>query len=244
MVLAGGGDGTISAVASVLAGSDTALGVLPLGTFNYFARNLGIPLDFQEAARVCLEGELQAVSLGEVNGRVFLNNASLGLYPAMLREREKTYSRWGRSQLLAYVSALLALLRVRRYMQVEVSAAGERRQFRTPLLFAAHNPHQVESFGVAGADCLQGGKLAFYILPPLSRAGMIRVASRMLLRRLEPREDFHLICADTARVESRRAILNVAYDGEIEVMRSPLHFQFRPNALRVIVPRSTPAEAA
>jgi len=237
IVLAGGGDGTISAVASVLAGTDTALGVLPLGTFNYFARDLGVPLDLEGAARLCFEGTVRAVALAEVNGRVFLNNASLGIYPTMLREREETYRRWGgRSQLAAYIAGFLGLFRTHRYLRLEMSTGNKIRNFRTPLMFAAHNLHQVEAFGITGADCVREDSLAFYIVPPVGRAGLLRLAWLMFRGRLDVGADLQFVCSSEARVETRRPVVNVAYDGEVERMRSPLHFRVRQSALKVVAP--------
>src|SRR5947199_3052283 len=88
-VVAGGGDGTVSAVASALVGTDKALGVLPLGTLNHFAKDLCIPLEVVGAARNVCEGREVSVDVGEVNGRVFINNSGLGLYPHIVRRREK-----------------------------------------------------------------------------------------------------------------------------------------------------------
>lgn len=237
LVVAGGGDGTISAVASVVAGTGCTLGVLPLGTFNYFARRLRIPQELESAVRTCFEGEGTTVSLGEVNGRVFLNNASIGLYPTMLKAREETYRRFGRSQLAAYISGLFSLARTRRYHHVEMTVDGERYSFRTPLVFAASNAEQVKSFGVPGSECLERGNLAFYILPPVGTAGLVRLGCKMVLRRLDPGRDFKVMCAEQVVVDTRRPFVRVAYDGEMETMRSPLVFRWRPDALRVMVPR-------
>ncbi len=237
LVLAGGGDGTISAVASVLAGTDTALGVLPMGTFNYFARRLGIPLDIGAAARLCFEGEIRPVSLGEVNERIFLNNASIGLYPSMLREREKTYRRFGRSQFLAYYAALLTLIETRRHMKVFVTTRHEQHEMRTPLVFAVNNSYQLEQYELEGSECVKEGGMATYILPPVGRMGLLRLGWRMLRRNLEPHTDFKLVCSEGMRVETSRSTIDVAYDGEMERMQTPLTFRVRKDALRVLVPR-------
>ena len=236
LVIAGGGDGTISGIASVLAGTGCKLGVLPLGTFNYFARRLAIPPDIERAICVCFEGEVRTIPLGDVNGRTFLNNASIGLYPTMLKTREKAYRRIGRNQLSAYVSGLYSLARANDYHCVTMSVGNERNTFRTPLIFAAANAVQVDSFGVPGSGCPQSGKLAFYILPPVGRAALVRLGWRMVMRQLDPGKDFSLVCAERAEVTTRREYLKVAYDGEIEVLRSPLSFCLRPNALNVMCP--------
>lgn len=238
LVLAGGGDGTISAVASVLAGSQSVLGVLPLGTFNYFARMLSIPMDLGGAINACLDGEVRTVSLGEVNGRVFLNNASIGLYPRLLRAREKVYARWWRSQLLAHLSAIGEMLRLHPYYDLEMTTGFEKRTAQSALLFCVANPLQVESFSLPGASCLQGGRMAFYIVPPTSRLGWLRLGVKLLLRRTSTASDYGLMCGDFVRVDTKRQFIAVAYDGEVERMRSPLFFRMRHNALRVMAPRA------
>ncbi len=242
MVLAGGGDGTISTVASVLSGTETLLGVLPCGTFNYFARLLGIPLDTEAAVRACIDGEIKRVPLGEVNGRVFLNNASMGLYPALLRQREESYKRWGRSQFIAYISAAWGLIRPRSHLEIDMLVEGKQKRFSTPLIFAASNPHQVEGFGMPGATCIAQHKLAFYVLPPVGRLGLLRLGWRMIRRKLTPAKDFQLLCSDEAHVHTRRRSITVAYDGEFERMNTPLTFRLKTDAIRVMVPRQTSRE--
>ena len=242
MVLAGGGDGTISTVASVLSGTKTLLGVLPCGTFNYFARLLGIPVDPEAAARACIDGEIKSVPLGEVNGRVFLNNASIGLYPALLREREETYKRWGRSQLIAYISAAWGLLRQRSHLEVDMIVEGKSKRFFTPMIFAASNPYQVEEFAMPGAPCIDQHKLAFYVLPPVGRLGLLHLGWRMIRKKLTPAKDFQLLCSEEAHVHTRRRAITVAYDGEFERMNTPLTFRLKPDAITVLVPRSSSRE--
>jgi diacylglycerol kinase family enzyme len=239
MVMAGGGDGTISTVASVLSGTGTLLGVLPCGTFNYFARLLGIPLDPEAATRACIDGEIKSVPLGEVNGRVFLNNASMGLYPALLRQREESYKRWGRSQFIAYISAAWGLVRPRSHLEIDMIVDGKEKRFFTPLIFSASNRNQIEEFGMPGAPCIDQHKLAFYVLPPVGRLGLLRLGWRMIRRKLTPAKDFQLLCSDEAHVHTRRRTITVAYDGEFERMESPLTFRLKPDAVRVLVPRQT-----
>jgi len=239
MVLAGGGDGTISTVASVLCGTETILGVLPCGTFNYFARLLGIPLDPEAAARACIDGEVKSVPLGEVNGRVFLNNSSMGLYPALLRQREESYKRWGRSQFVAYISAAWGLVRPRSHLEIHMIIDGKERSFFTPLIFSASNRNQIEEFGMPGAPCIDQHKLAFYVLPPVGRLGLFRLSWRMIRRKLTPAKDFQLLCSDEVHVHTRRRSITVAYDGELERMNTPLTFRLKPDAIQVLVPRPT-----
>jgi diacylglycerol kinase family enzyme len=89
VVVAAGGDGTINAVASELVGSNKILGVLPMGTLNHLAKDLGMPLDLESAVDIIAQQTLSRIDIGEVNGRYFLNNSGLGLYPGIVHEREQ-----------------------------------------------------------------------------------------------------------------------------------------------------------
>jgi diacylglycerol kinase family enzyme len=237
LVIAGGGDGTINAVASELVASEKRLGVLPLGTFNYFAREMGIPTDLESAFRTCFEGETRSVTVGEVNGRMFLINASIGLYPVIISVREQTYRRWGRNRVVAYLSILKALVRLRLNMKLTITMNGQRRFIRTPLLFVARNTIQLDEFRIPGVRCVDEDGFSVYALRPLGRLGMFGVAWRALIGKLEPRYDFDMICTTHMRVESRRMLRTVAFDGERIKMLAPLDFRVRQHALRVLVPK-------
>jgi diacylglycerol kinase family enzyme len=244
VVIAGGGDGTINAVAGELVGTGKRLGVLPLGTFNYFAREMGVPADLDFAFRTCFEGEARSVTVGEVNGQVFLNNASIGLYPVILAVREQMYRRWGRARLVAYWSALTALFRPGLNMQLTVTLNGERRTIRTPLLFVARNATQLEEFGVPGVRCVLQDGFSVYALKALGRLDLIRVAWRTFIGKLEPQYDFDMICTGEFHVESRRMLRTLAFDGERVKMLAPLKFRVRHDALSILVPKKEGEVAA
>jgi diacylglycerol kinase family enzyme len=171
VVVAGGGDGTIAAVAQHVAGTDKTLGVLPLGTFNYFAKHLGIPADLNGALEVLAGGSMRSIDLGDVNGQLFLNNSSIGLYPAVLVQRENTYRRFGRSQLLAYLSVLTVLVQPHRFLNLTLTADGHLLTRRTPLLFIGTNPFQMDSFGIVGRECVADRQLTLYLTRPLGAVG-------------------------------------------------------------------------
>jgi diacylglycerol kinase family enzyme len=236
LVIAAGGDGTINTIASQVIGSNKCLGVVPLGTFNYFARELGIPTDPEQAFRSCFEGHAAPVTVGDVNGRIFLNNASVGLYPLTLSVREQTYRRWGRSRIGAYWSVLKTLLRRHSNLKLTITANGERKTVRTPLLFVARNSYQLEQFNVPGVRCVAQDAFNVYIMRPMDRMQLVRFAFRALARKLEPRSDFDMLCTNYLRVESRRIRRTVAYDGERIKMIAPLEFRIREHALSVVVP--------
>jgi diacylglycerol kinase family enzyme len=256
-VVAAGGDGTIMTVAGVLAeagpgagpgagsgagsGAGARFGVLPLGTFNYFARGLGIPPEPEAAARVLLAGHTRKASLGEVNGRLFLNNVSVGIYPAILRAREDVYRRWGRRQLAAHWSVAKTFVRFQRPLHLTLTANGRTWRAKTPLLFAARSAFQLGSFSLAGADCVERGAFAVFVAPHSTRAGLFLSALRLARGRMRPGRDFDLTCTEEMLVASRSRHLTVACDGEKFRMRTPLRLTMRHDVLDVLAPPESAA---
>ena len=237
-VIAGGGDGTINAVASVIVDTDKTLGVLPLGTLNHFARDLKIPLDLESAARVCLEGREARVDVGEVNGLVFLNNSSLGLYPNIVRHREKQQERLGRGKWPAFLWATLAILKRYPFLNVRLSTDDQRLIRRTPFVFIGNNEYQMESLQIGARSCLDKGELSLYVAHHTGRLGLLRLGFRALFGGLRDEKDFDAVCTKEVWVETHRPKrLRVAIDGEVTVITTPLHYRTRPGTLRVLIPK-------
>ena len=237
LIVAAGGDGTISAVCAALVGTNKTLGVIPSGTFNFFARKLKIPLDQEEAIRVLANGRTTKVNVGEVNGKVFINNSSIGLYPAALREREQAYRKFGRSRLIAYVAGAVALMRQRsNVMRLRMSADGDERALKSQFVFVCNNQDQLDFYKIRGGDCVANGSLAVYTAPPLGPMQMAKLAVHMLARRLDKAEDYEAQCARNLWVDTRRSKVEVALDGERMVLATPLHFRMHTAALNVKVP--------
>ena len=237
-IIAGGGDGTINAVASVVVGTDRTLGVLPLGTLNHFAKDLHIPLDLDEAARVALEGREARVDVGEVEGRIFLNNSSLGLYPSIVRQREKQQERLGRGKWPAFFWATLSVLKRYPFLSVRLSTDDQRLIRHTPFVFIGNNEYEMESFNVGARSCIDAGHLSLYVAHRTGRLGLLRLAWRALFGGLRDAEDFDALCTTEVFIETRRPKrLRVATDGEVTIMTTPLHYRVRPGALRVLVPK-------
>jgi diacylglycerol kinase family enzyme len=242
-VVAGGGDGTVGAVASALVGTDKALGVLPLGTLNHFAKDLRIPLEVKDAARNVCEGRAVRVDVGEVRGsgetqsRVFINNSGLGLYPHIVRRREKLQERESSGKWPAFVRASLAILRRYPFMNVRLNADGKEIIRSTPFVFVGNNEYEVEGTNIGARGRLDEGRLSLYVAHRTGRLGLLRLALRALFGRLRRAKDFDALSAEEIWVETRRPKrLYVATDGEVNVMTTPLHYRVRPGALRVIVP--------
>lgn len=239
-IIAGGGDGTINAVASVMIDTDRTLGVLPLGTLNHFAKDLKIPLDLESAARVCLEGREAMIDVGEVNDRVFLNNSSLGLYPSIVRHREKQQEQLGRGKWPAFIWATLTMLKRYPFLNVRLSTDEQTLIRHTPFVFVGNNEYEMESFNIGARSCIDAGHLSLYVAHRTGRLGLLRLAWRALLGGLRDEQDFDAMCSKEIWIETRHnRRLRVATDGEVTVMKTPLHYRIRPGALRVLVPKNS-----
>lgn len=236
MIIAAGGDGTMSGVAEALMGTDTAMGIVPLGTFNYFARSLGVPEDIEGALDVIACGYRLQTSVGCLNDRLFLNNASLGIYPQILRTRETTYAKWGRSRIAAYWSVVQTMMRLPKPLKLEITVDGQHEIVKTPLAFVVSNAFQLRQMGLEGADCIEQGQLALLIAHNTGRVGLLRNGAALLMGRAEKNRDFRLICAPSLLLQSQRKSLLVARDGEREKMSGPFEAEMRVSALNVIAP--------
>lgn len=247
VVVALGGDGTQSAVAGALAGSDTVMGVLPGGTFNYFARELGVGETLDAALETLLSGRIRRLDVGEVNGRIFLNNASFGLYPKILEQREAIYKRWGRSRLAAYWSVVLTLWDMRDPMHLSLTLDGEKRDFYTPLAFVARSAYQLENMGLEGADAVRNGQLALFLAKGHSPRQLMAAAFRLAFGKTARGQDFDLLIADEILIETRQSRRLLAFDGEKAYLARPFRLRVQREALSVIVPvgrSDSPAVAA
>jgi diacylglycerol kinase family enzyme len=242
-VVAGGGDGTVSAVASQLAGTAVPLGVLPLGTLNHFAKDIGIPLDVDEAVGVIAEGHAMPVDVGEVNGHVFINNSSLGLYPDIVLDREQQRRRLGRGKWTALLSACVRTLQRYPLLSLHIDADGEGLARRSAFAFIGNNEYAMEGFDIGERGSLCQGRLSLYVTQRTGRFGLLRLALRALLGRVRQASDFDVVTASRLRVDTGKSHLHVATDGEVSVMRTPLEYRIRPGALRVLIPRPAPGKA-
>lgn len=241
--MAGGGDGTVSAVAAGLAGTDIPLGVLPLGTLNHFAKDLGIPLGLDEAARVVLDGHTTRVDLGEVNGKVFINNSSLGLYPRVLRERERHHAH-GWKKWLVSIRAALRLIRRNPNTLVRIDVGGRSQEYRTPVVFVGNNEYQTAGISTGIRPSIANGLLGVYIVRSRGRPRLLRLAWRMFTGRVVRSGDLHVLTAASATMEfplHPGLPVEAALDGELAMLAPPLEFRSRPAALSVLIPRPTPS---
>lgn len=233
-VIAAGGDGTVSAVAQGVMGANVTMGVIPLGTLNHFAKDLGVP-EVDLALDVIAKGETKNVDVGEVNGRVFINNSSIGLYPEVVVDRDEQRKKVGRGKWSAMLLAAWRILIRFPLLHVAVALAGKVFSARTPIIFVGNNEYEVNVRSLGKRSRLDGGKLSIYTVRATSRLRMLWIALKDILQRGNPPElEAHQV--ERADIVTNRRTVKVALDGEVIRMKPPLTYKSRPGALRVFFP--------
>ncbi|HUR44034.1 MAG TPA: diacylglycerol kinase family protein [Aestuariivirga sp.] len=241
IIVAGGGDGTINAVASALVGNkEKKLGVLPLGTFNHFARDLGVPLEIEPAVENIVKGAVRSVDVGEVNGRIFLNNSCLGLYPSIVRLRE-SLQKSGYSKLRAVLRASFhVVMRFSRlYLELH-PATGPTLRRNTLVLFIGNNAYETSLTQLGTRSSLEQGQL-WVMMPTASGRWSLFASFLAILAGREKSTDIFTFEGEKLTVASGRRRLKVAVDGEVLHLKPPLNYRIRPQALHVIVPAANNA---
>ncbi|MDB5868975.1 MAG: diacylglycerol kinase, catalytic region [Polaromonas sp.] len=241
VVVAAGGDGTINAVASAVLGSGCPFGVLPQGTFNYFGRDNAISQDTGKACRALLQAVIAQVQVGKVNGRLFLVNASVGLYPQILEDREVWKQQLGRSRLVAFVAGMATLLQSRHQLQLRIESEGKTASFRTPTLFVGNNRLQLVQVGIDAehAEAVAQGQLAGIAVRPIGTLALFGLLVRGLLGRLGEAEHIQSFTFRRLTVMPKGIRrIKVATDGEVVWMQTPLVFEVADQPLLLLVPAS------
>ena len=241
-VVAAGGDGTVSAVAAGLIGGDVPLAVLPLGTLNHFARDLGMPTDLGEAARAIAAGAVARIDAGQVNGHVFVNNSSIGLYPLLVRSRDAEQRATGHGKWRAMLVAAWRVLRRFPLLAVMVTSEAGSVVTRTPFVFVGNNAYRLSPLALGQRDRLDGGRLSLYTMRCRGRLAMLWLSLRAIVGRAETIEDFEVQAVDAVEVALRRREIKVALDGEVLSLATPLRYTIRAGALAVVRPGSAAAE--
>lgn len=247
-IVAAGGDGTINTVAGMAVGSGCPFGVLPQGTFNYFARTHGIPEDLGEAVAAMLSASVQAVQVGVVNERIFLVNASIGLYPHIIEEREADKKQFGRSRLVALLSMVKTALGASQYLHIVLATDGTQRKMRTPMLFIGNNSLQIGQLGLLPLSAaLEDGKLAAIAPRSVGKLGMIGLMLRGALGRLGDAANlvsfgFGQMTVKQVTLYGRRRRIKVALDGEVALLDTPLRFSVITDRLLLLKPASEQAD--
>jgi diacylglycerol kinase family enzyme len=235
-VVAAGGDGTVSRVAAGLVGTPAALGVLPLGTLNHFAKDLRIPLSLEKAVATIAAPRVGMIDVGRVNDRVFLNNSSIGIYPSIIDVREEL-RRLGHRKWPAFALATLRVLRRYRGVLVTIEAGGRPSVVRTPFVFVGNNEYELEGTRLGGRARLDGGRLFTYLAPRVRTRELPMLLARALLGRVRQSGAFEIVSASELWIDTpntRR--VRVALDGEMTTMTTPLHYRMCPGALKVLLP--------
>jgi len=234
--IAAGGDGTVHHVVQAVVNTGSDFAVIPTGTYNHFARDIGIPLEWPEALEVALNGERRQVDTARVNDRYFVNNVSIGLYPEVVtlrEERGRDYPRWK-----ARLFALYTTLRRYPHVTVAVEADDRREMLRTHVFMVSNNSYDLERLGIeAPRERLTGGHLSVYWLPHVTRWTLTRYISRYLAGRVRTIPGFRSFRTLQMKVQSTRHVLNVGIDGEVFAMQTPLLITTVPRSLTVRVPR-------
>ncbi len=235
LIVAAGGDGSVSAAASAVAGTDAALGVIPLGTLNHFAKDLGIPLEAAEAAQAIAAGRALQIDIGEVNGRTFINNVSVGMYASLVAERA-AMQRIGRGKWIAHGMAALRVWRRYRRLRAVLDIDSVRSTVRTPFVLVGNNEYQLSGFELGGRKMLDAGRLHVCMAPGMTRGGVARLILVAVFGDVCRLDGFEARPAECVTLDAGVARLEASVDGEIVPFDSPLTFRIRRRALRVMVP--------
>lgn len=236
LVIAGGGDGTMNAVANALAGTHTTLGVLPLGTLNHFAKDLGIPLEIDAAVANAFAGRVREVDVGEVNSRVFVNNSSIGLYPQIVRERE-TLQQNGQSKWIAFARAAIAVVQRSTAIHVRMRTPQRVLKTKTEFVFVGNNEYELAAPRIGSRLRLDGSELWVFQIPRMGRFRAVAEAAHAFFAAQKPHPPF-AFTARELRIDTSRRGIDVALDGEVMRMQTPLLYRSRSRALRVVVPHT------
>jgi diacylglycerol kinase family enzyme len=239
IVVAAGGDGTVSRVAAGVVEADGTLGVLPLGTLNHFAKDLQIPLELDAAVRTVAAGRVGRVDVGQVNHRLFVNNSSIGLYPSIVHVRDQL-RRHGHWKWTAMVIATARVLHRYRGVRVRIEEGGRERLWRTPFVFVGNNEYTVDGINLGGRVSLDRGRLFVYLAPRVRTRHLPVLFLKALAGRAGRSGDFEIVSSAELLVDTHRPHrrVRVALDGEVMKMVTPLHYRTRPGALKVMLPRA------
>jgi diacylglycerol kinase family enzyme len=238
IVVACGGDGTVSAVAAGVVGSEAALGVLPLGTLNHFAKDLHIPLDLREAVAVVAARHIERVDVGQANDRVFINNSSIGLYPSIVDERERLRG-LGHRKGPAMAIATFRVLRRYRGFTVHIDVDGRRKSWHTPFVFIGNNEYAIDGIRLGARTRLDQGKLFVYVAPKAHTRDLPMLLVKALAGRAGRSGAFEIVPTTELSIGSRTGRgLRVAVDGEVVRMSTPITYRACPRTLQVVVPQT------
>lgn len=236
VVVAAGGDGTVSTIANLLAGNKTPLAVLAFGTLNHFAKDIGMPLDLEEAVKVIADGKVKMLDIAEVNERRFINNSSIGLYPHMVRKREWVEKQNKSNKWVAMFHAIINTFKRFPLYRVKVGIDGTSINCSTSAIFVGNNKYKMELFNPGTRSRLDEDTLTLYLTHCKTRFCMIKLAFLSLFNMLDPTKDFENYYIKEVTLETKKKTIAVSVDGEVIHLNSPLNYKILPKILPVIVP--------
>lgn len=242
VLFAGGGDGSVSAAAACMADTGIPLGVLPMGTLNHFARDLGLPMDWRDAIVSLASAPVRAIDVAEVNGHIFINNCSLGSYPEAVRRRDALMKRQGLGKWRAMIVASWTVFKELRRLRLQIEMPGETLSLRTPFVLVSNNRYTGRVLASSLRPRLDEGRLWLYTTRARRHGALIRLIWQTLTRKIDEADELEVRAVTEATISLARGSLLVAADGEVLDVKSPLHFRIRPGALQVLAPATRAAE--
>jgi len=235
VLVAAGGDGTVSTVAAAVSKHGRTLGVIPSGTLNHFARDTGIPADLDAAIAVLAAGHTRMLDVGDVNGHIFINNASIGAYPRMVWERNRAREK-GLPRPLAVAMAVTRTWFDLRSIAVRLTVDGTDLVRSSAFIFIGNSKYEMEGTSIGSRMTMTDGKLSLYLAPKFDRLDAVLLPARVLLKTLEEHEKFESRDATAITMEPSGRRVAVGLDGEIKTLDAPLRFTVRRDVLRTILP--------
>ncbi len=237
-IIVGGGDGTIRTAAAALAGSKIPLGVLPLGTLNHFSKDLGLPHKLEDAAGIIAARNVIRVDVAEVNGEVFINNSSIGIYPFLVLDRERLQEAEGKQKWHAAIYAAIRTMRKFPLRKLRVRVENETVLHRSPIVFVGNNAYGLDAGKFGTRERLDEGALFIHVAKVETRLGFLSLVLRGMVGSLKSSRDLQIVKGRFAEITSNTSRLPVALDGEVEILTPPLRYVIKRQALKVFVPKA------
>lgn len=232
IIAVGGGDGTLGTAATHIIGSESVLGVLPFGTGNEFARDLGIPVDVARAVEVIKLGRKVDVDVGQADDRIFLNVATIGLTTRIAEELDDQAKKWLGKCVYA-LAAWRALAKIKPF-QVNLTLDGEQRSFRTMQVVIGSGRLHAGPVPVTPDASLTDGKLHMYVLEDGRKSALLKYALALAFGRHTFLPEIEVFAVSKGRIETSPPWSTVV-DGEV-AMKTPFDFKILPGALPVLAP--------
>lgn len=237
VVVAAGGDGTVNACANSAAKYNVTLGVLPVGTLNHFAKDAGIPQDLKVAAEIIVDGRTKKIDYATVDGRVFVNNSSIGIYPTIVIKREQLQSKIGKWPAAIIVTLVSLFSNSSKHLAIKTPSGSFR--YKTSLLFVGNNSYHLDKMGFTNRSSLNSGKLFLYVINDNHSLALIISTMQALFGKRRQQRDLLLHTKGPITVSSRENTLHVTVDGEVLTTKTPIRFCIHPGSINLRVPSKT-----